>query len=31
MDYTGNPGQRYNEAVGLGIPNLTALAGDFGR
>ena len=29
--YTGNPGQRYNEAVGLGIPNLTALAGDFGR
>jgi subtilase family serine protease len=29
--YTGNPGQRYNEAVGLGIPDLTALAGDFGR
>jgi kumamolisin len=28
--YTGNPGQPYNEAVGLGIPNLTAVAGLFG-
>jgi len=28
--YTGNPGQPYNEAVGLGIPNLTKLAGDLG-
>jgi kumamolisin len=25
--YTGNPGQAYNEGDGLGIPNLTALAG----
>jgi kumamolisin len=28
--YTGNPGQSYNEAVGLGIPDLTKLAGDLG-
>jgi kumamolisin len=28
--YTGNPGQPYNQAVGLGIPNLTKLAGDLG-
>jgi kumamolisin len=28
--YTGNPGQTYNEAVGLGIPDLTKLAGDLG-
>jgi subtilase family serine protease len=28
--YTGNPGQVYNEAVGLGIPDLTKLAGDLG-
>jgi kumamolisin len=27
--YTGNPGQPYNEAVGLGYPNLTKMAGDF--
>jgi kumamolisin len=27
--YTGNPGELYNEGVGLGIPDLTALAGDF--
>ena len=26
--YTGNPGQRYNEATGLGVPNLTKLAQD---
>ena len=25
--YTGNPGEPYNQAVGLGIPDLTALAG----
>jgi subtilase family serine protease len=25
--YTGNPGQAYNEGDGLGVPNLTALAG----
>ncbi len=29
--YTGNPGEPYNEGVGLGIPDLTALAGDFNR
>ena len=29
--YTGNPGQPYNQGVGLGIPNLTELAGDFTR
>jgi kumamolisin len=27
--YTGNPGQTYNEGVGLGEPNLAALAADF--
>jgi kumamolisin len=27
--YTGNPGQAYNPAVGLGYPNLTALAARF--
>ena len=29
--YTGNPGQAYNQGAGLGYPNLTELAGDFGR
>ncbi|MFY9927870.1 MAG: S53 family peptidase, partial [Streptosporangiaceae bacterium] len=29
--YTGNPGEPFNEAVGLGTPNLTELAGDFSR
>ncbi len=29
--YTGNPGTVYNEATGLGVPNLTALARDFGH
>ncbi len=29
--YTGNPGEVYNEGVGLGIPNLAELAGDFRR
>jgi subtilase family serine protease len=29
--YTGNPGTIYNEATGLGIPNLAALARDFGH
>jgi len=29
--YTGNPGEPYNQGVGLGIPNLTALAADFTR
>jgi kumamolisin len=28
--YTGNPGQLYNEGVGLGYPNLAELAGDLG-
>jgi kumamolisin len=28
--YTGNPGELYNQAVGLGYPNLTKLAGVFG-
>jgi kumamolisin len=28
--YTGNPGQPYNQGSGLGYPNLTKLAGDFG-
>ncbi len=28
--YTGNPGEPYNQGVGLGIPNLTKLAGDLG-
>jgi kumamolisin len=27
--YTGNPGDAYNEGVGLGEPNLAMLAGDF--
>jgi subtilase family serine protease len=27
--YTGNPGALFNEATGLGIPNITALAKDF--
>jgi kumamolisin len=27
--YTGNPGQLYNQGIGLGIPNLAKLAGDF--
>jgi kumamolisin len=26
--YTGNPGQLFNQGVGLGIPNLAKLAGD---
>jgi kumamolisin len=29
--FTGNPGEPYNEGVGLGYPNLTELAGDFNR
>ena len=29
--YTGNPGTVYNEATGLGIPNLAQLARDFGH
>ncbi len=29
--YTGNPGEPYNQGSGLGIPNLTKLAGDFTR
>ena len=28
--YTGNPGQAYNEGVGLGLPNLAKLATEFG-
>jgi kumamolisin len=28
--YTGNPGEPYNQGVGLGYPNLTKLAGIFG-
>jgi kumamolisin len=28
--FTGNPGSVYNESTGLGIPNLSALAHDFG-
>jgi hypothetical protein len=24
--YTGNPGQPYNEGIGLGLPNLASLA-----
>jgi kumamolisin len=28
--YTGNPGTVYNPATGLGVPNLAALARDFG-
>jgi kumamolisin len=27
--YAGNPGEPYNQGVGLGIPNLTALSADF--
>jgi len=27
--YTGNPGEPYNEGIGLGIPDLSKLAGDF--
>ena len=27
--YTGQPGEPYNQGVGLGIPNLTALSADF--
>ena len=27
--YTGNPGDLYNQGVGLGIPDLTALSADF--
>jgi kumamolisin len=27
--YTGNPGQLYNEGIGLGLPNLAKLARDF--
>ena len=29
--YTGNPGEPYNEGIGLGQPDLARLAGDFGR
>ena len=28
--YTGNPGQLYNQGIGLGLPNLAKLAGDLG-
>ena len=28
--YTGNPGEPYNEGIGLGQPDLAKLAGDFG-
>jgi hypothetical protein len=28
--YTGNPGTTFNEATGLGVPNLAELARDFG-
>jgi kumamolisin len=28
--FTRNPGAVYNHGVGLGIPDLTELAGDFG-
>jgi subtilase family serine protease len=28
--YTGNPGQAYNEGIGLGLPDLAKLAGDLG-
>jgi kumamolisin len=27
--YTGNPGELYNEGIGLGVPDLARLAGDF--
>jgi subtilase family serine protease len=29
--YTGNPGEAYNQGIGLGIPNLAELTGDFNR
>jgi kumamolisin len=29
--YTGNPGEEYNEGIGLGQPNLARLAGVFGE
>jgi len=29
--YTGQPGEPYNQGVGLGTPNLTALSADFNR
>jgi subtilase family serine protease len=29
--YTGNPGERYNEATGLGVPNLAKFAGDLAK
>jgi kumamolisin len=28
--YSGNPGTTFNEATGLGVPNLAELARDFG-
>jgi kumamolisin len=29
--YTGNPGQKYNEGIGLGLPDLAKLTGEFTR
>ena len=29
--YSGTPGTLYNEATGLGVPNLAVLAADFAR
>ncbi|HXL92465.1 MAG TPA: S53 family peptidase [Streptosporangiaceae bacterium] len=29
--YTGNPGQEYNQGIGLGLPDLAAIAGFLGR
>jgi hypothetical protein len=29
--YTGNPGQLYNPATGLGVPNLAKFASDLAR
>jgi kumamolisin len=29
--YTGNPGDVFNEGIGLGLPNFAKLAGDFGQ
>ncbi|MFY9927871.1 MAG: S53 family peptidase [Streptosporangiaceae bacterium] len=29
--YTGNPGEKYNEGIGLGLPDLAKLAGEFTR
>jgi subtilase family serine protease len=29
--YTGNPGQQYNPATGLGVPNIAAYAGDLAK